>query len=707
MPENDFLNQSPEDFLSYNPEDFLTGEQQVIEDTRKENSHLKTELAVAVGIGVAFLVWRAIAKRKLKELHPQSKDDAFAALKMIFGKTAPAWMQIATPVIASAYQIGSKQVQLSDRQLEEIAKEYTASLGKYLSATSDNAVLEGFAAQLNKNVNPSVAWERSVEGYGLDSQQMRSYVTQATSNTAEYQTESVPRGLHKIIDKLLHSRADRVARHEAWASMTMGKNIVWLYQQEMGILPKDAMKMWITAEDERVCPVCAPLDQVQVPINEKFESESGSFWVPGVHVNCRCNIKIVLPDEVHKAWDASEHPKNKNDGRFAFKPKTATKEQSEEYSMLSDWINTEVNTPEKESAFSEPTEKVNAFGVKQSAFSAAKQSAFSKPKESAFGKPAEAKTNSFTKPAAGKKRKVVTWIIVNGKKPKKVEYDIEGEVEPYEKQDGKVAFVPYYGFKSRFQGREHKIKNPWSKGVTEQIADIDSTDLDEGVIPVISNAYVEDNPVPVTGDEFADNGAPESLKLAIKDSLAQSRDWLLTERSYQSLYYDNPELHHKVYDSRNAKDIENDFYVNDEGGTIGVDDKTYNFTPVIVGFSDFYSVNQSHGDSESWLHGDENVAGKYKISMAEPSWQEGEYYNDNYTESDENKFTFRLSVKDFQELYNDLSNSKIRWTSPSSSKAVYDEKLADSFPELFFDNPWRDDRWVTLVYAQPTEPPKV
>ena len=700
MPENDFLSQSSEDFLQYNPEDFLDGENQVIYETTKENSHLKTEIAIAVGIGVSVLVWLAISRRKLREQKPQSTDEAYAALKMVWGKTAPVWLQIATPAVASAYQVASKQVQMSDRQLADIAREYSQTLGNYINATSDNAIVEGFAAQLNKNVNPSIAWERAVEGYGLDRQQMRSYITKTGANQAEYQVEAVPSGLKKVVSKMLHGRADRIARHEAWASMTMGKNVVWLYQQEMGILPKDAMKMWITAEDERVCPICAPMDKKTVPINEKFETTAGQFWTPGVHVNCRCDIRIILPDDresLRKDWDENKYlrgqPGNRGQFRSKPKPQTSTKEQAADYSRLSDWIDVSLDEVPKKSLFSEPEKKVNAFGIKQSAFTGEKKSAFTSPKTSAFTETAKAPANTFTeqeKKPPVRRRKVVTWVYINGKHERReFEPPDVPEEQQYIKQDGKVAFVPYFGFKSRFQGREHKIVNPWNRESSEQIANIDTTDLEMGSIPVISNAYVENEPIEITGDNLSVIDIPESLRLAIKDSLAQANLWLSEEQ--------------KAYERDVV--VNEDFDDEEEGSTLGATDNTYNFTPAVVGFSDFYSVNTELDNINS--NGSDNVAGTYKIRMAEPSGQEGEIVNHLLTPTDDRKLTFRLSVKDFQSIYNDLSDSKIIWESNSSTSPVYNPDIAKSFPELFFSNPWSDDRWVTVVYAQPTAPPEV
>lgn len=51
------------------------------------------------------------------------------------------------------------------------------------------------------------------------------------------------------------------------------------------------VKQWFTNRDALVCPICAPLDGVEVGINEQFDSIVGSIDGPDAHVNCRCWIR--------------------------------------------------------------------------------------------------------------------------------------------------------------------------------------------------------------------------------------------------------------------------------------------------------------------------------------------------------------------------------------------------------------------------------
>lgn len=52
-------------------------------------------------------------------------------------------------------------------------------------------------------------------------------------------------------------------------------------------------KIWRTSIDDRVCPICLPLEGVQVGVNEVFDSEVGPLEGPSAHPRCRCYLEWV------------------------------------------------------------------------------------------------------------------------------------------------------------------------------------------------------------------------------------------------------------------------------------------------------------------------------------------------------------------------------------------------------------------------------
>lgn len=86
----------------------------------------------------------------------------------------------------------------------------------------------------------------------------------------------------KSVFKSAQQRATLIARTETLRAHNMGR---LAFYAEAGV---DEVK-WITAEDERTCPICRPLDGKVF----KIEDLDG----PPIHPSCRCSVVAVLPED--------------------------------------------------------------------------------------------------------------------------------------------------------------------------------------------------------------------------------------------------------------------------------------------------------------------------------------------------------------------------------------------------------------------------
>jgi hypothetical protein len=99
----------------------------------------------------------------------------------------------------------------------------------------------------------------------------------------------------KYAAQLVRLRAKTIARTEIQFATNHGKFIGYQTAMNDGFLTRDAgllMKEWLTAEDERVCPACGPLDRVRVGFYELFP---GGVNHPPLHPSCRCDFSIITP----------------------------------------------------------------------------------------------------------------------------------------------------------------------------------------------------------------------------------------------------------------------------------------------------------------------------------------------------------------------------------------------------------------------------
>ena len=261
-------------------------------------------------LNIAFIVYRGLMSSELKKQDATlaSKDTAKALLES-GARIKDVWMANFSPNVQTGFAMSG----LDDDTAAIMAGKYTGELAKTINAVSDKAFLEGYHAALNKGWERAVAWDRISTAYGLDPAQMRKWVSYYPAEG--YHPQEIPEKSGEMLTKMLGDRGKRIGEHESWTIKQMGKQAAWTQKLITGEL-EGAHKVWRTAEDERVCPVCAPLDGKSLPITAQFGTESGDFFVPPLHVNCRCDVEIL--DMVTK-YSSVEKAYYKRDrlGRFA------------------------------------------------------------------------------------------------------------------------------------------------------------------------------------------------------------------------------------------------------------------------------------------------------------------------------------------------------------------------------------------------------
>lgn len=274
----------------------------------------------ATVIAAAFLVVRGLVASELLQRHVDADLIAHpgAAASAAWAKHTGVWNRLVTPAFEQLYRRGSHE-NLTPEQVHTLAAAYAASLGENLSATSAEAITEGFQKQLDARWSENVAWQRTIAAYGLDRPRLLSWLGNVLR--APDKPGAVARG---AVDQLLLARAQTIGENEAWRGYQTAKVLGWMWQASQGA-PVGTDKAWRTARDERTCPVCAELDGQTVPFAEPFRYGDGTvIFAPPSHPRCRCEVDLALsgPADYGLAkadtltdWQAREHPRG-SAGRF-------------------------------------------------------------------------------------------------------------------------------------------------------------------------------------------------------------------------------------------------------------------------------------------------------------------------------------------------------------------------------------------------------
>ena len=101
--------------------------------------------------------------------------------------------------------------------------------------------------------------------------------------------EKIKTDTNKYAEKLRRQRARTIARTETMMAYNEGKQQAWNQAADRGLINKQtARKVWVTGPMD-VCPICAPLNGQNQPINKPFSIRR---MTPPAHPNCRCTMVL-------------------------------------------------------------------------------------------------------------------------------------------------------------------------------------------------------------------------------------------------------------------------------------------------------------------------------------------------------------------------------------------------------------------------------
>lgn len=90
------------------------------------------------------------------------------------------------------------------------------------------------------------------------------------------------------------ARAETIARTETMTASNAGQQLAWDQAIDEGFLTGDEKQEWIVTPDDRLCPICEPLDGQTVKLGAKFDTELGKVDGPPAHPNCRCTVALSV-----------------------------------------------------------------------------------------------------------------------------------------------------------------------------------------------------------------------------------------------------------------------------------------------------------------------------------------------------------------------------------------------------------------------------
>ena len=101
----------------------------------------------------------------------------------------------------------------------------------------------------------------------------------------------------RYAERMLAHRAATMAKTETMQAAVGGIRDAYVQAVKSGqLLDSEVTRYWLTAADERVCPICAAIPDMNrdgVGVNDDYASPLGPISMPLAHVACRCSERYV------------------------------------------------------------------------------------------------------------------------------------------------------------------------------------------------------------------------------------------------------------------------------------------------------------------------------------------------------------------------------------------------------------------------------
>lgn len=207
---------------------------------------------------------------------------------------------------------GLPGIALEPALVTQLADNWIASKGaaqiSRINSTTRRAVRESVSQALTDRISPETAARRIGREVGLsprDAKALRNFESQLVRRRirvpeadTQFVREAIANDVENYREALIRRRGRMIAETEMQNAIQQGERMFWEQaianeQVDGGLL----LKRWFTVQDERVCPICAPLHGQVRPFVDSYSSRGWTGESPPAHQLCRCYMQYAPAGE--------------------------------------------------------------------------------------------------------------------------------------------------------------------------------------------------------------------------------------------------------------------------------------------------------------------------------------------------------------------------------------------------------------------------
>lgn len=179
--------------------------------------------------------------------------------------------------------------------VQQWAREHSGALITNITETSRDAIRFAISDALSSDASVRRIANRIQNLIGLTAPQSKVLEnSRQAMEAAGIKKSSIDKTIKRRARQMKVYRARVIARTEAFTATSMGQQLYWSQLVEDGTIEPSAKRKWSTSEDERVCPVCRPMDGQIRGLTEPFVTGGGDLILTSpAHPVCRCSVSLL------------------------------------------------------------------------------------------------------------------------------------------------------------------------------------------------------------------------------------------------------------------------------------------------------------------------------------------------------------------------------------------------------------------------------
>lgn len=254
---------------------------------------LSEEILIAL-----FLMRTLLSKSNIKEAY--SSGNPQAVIDAVDWQSLQSSLSSIIPILLSAYSKGGSTAHseygkpISHLDLSSnLSKLFITSVEEMIQGlvqATSNGIYKAAEMLLDQQVSPNVAPAIIIALAGNVQGTIQGLLNARRAMLVNgIPVKTVNETLISKSDAGVSRRSDNIADNESYTAVSEGRNTLWLQWLALNEISLDSTKTWFTQADEIVCPVCGPLHNVTIRINDQYP---GGILTAPAHNKCRCYERL-------------------------------------------------------------------------------------------------------------------------------------------------------------------------------------------------------------------------------------------------------------------------------------------------------------------------------------------------------------------------------------------------------------------------------